>query len=285
MPRSRHVQSRLERDRQGRSRLRLLVYGAATLGILFAVTGAVLRDTSQAQDARSGATRLVWKGDYESGDFSQWEGILREDESPGIARIVRRPRAQGRYAARFTLGPQTRFTGSRIEAHQGDVGTSGGVYGSEAWYRWAELIPSGSSFAPHRSFNHVVQWHPNVPCFGAALSVNGLARPVRLIFNVRGGEIVRYGGSCELQYERAWDLGPLPRDRWLRFRLHIKWSADPNEGFVELWMNGGRKIPLTHVATAPHGVDHYVRQGLYRFQCNCRTLVYGDGMTVKQVDS
>jgi hypothetical protein len=266
--------------------MKLRVYGVATIATVLAVTAAVLSgDTSRAQDAGSGAARLVWKGDYESGDFSQWEGILREDESPGTARIVRRPLAQGRYAARFALGPQTAFTGSRIEAHQGNVATSGGTYGSEAWYRWAQFVPSGSSFARHRSFNHLVQWHPNVGCFGAALSVNGVARPVRLLFNVRGGDIVRFGGSCELQYERAWDLGPLPRDRWLRFRLHIKWSADPNEGFVELWMNGARKIERTRVATAPPGVGHYVRQGLYRFQCSCRTLVYGDAMTVKQVDS
>jgi hypothetical protein len=280
----------VDRDAHERPRIGLGTRGVLPL-ILFGLAVAIVAvawtadssTSSQAGAMRQNATRLVWTGDYESGDFSQWEGILREAESPGTARIVRNPLAQGRYAAKFTLGPQTSFTGSRIEAHQGNVATSGGTYGSEAWYRWAEFVPSGSSFARHESFNHLVQWHPNVECFGAALSVNGLARPVRLVFNVRGGDIVRYGGSCELRYERAWDLGPLPRDRWLRFRLHVKWSADPNEGFVELWMNGGRKIELTHVATAPPGVGHYVRQGLYRFQCTCRTLVYGDSMTVKQV--
>lgn len=252
--------------------------------VAVAAASACSGDGSARGEAGTRAIKLVWTGDYESGDFSQWEEILREAESPGTARIVRKPVAQGEYAARFILGPQTSFSGSRIEAHQGSVATSGGVYGSETWYRWAEFVPSSSSFARHPSFNHLIQWHPAVPCFGAALSVNGVARPVRLVFNVRGGDILRYGGSCDLRYERAFDLGPLPRDRWLRFRLRIKWHADPTVGFVELWMNGGRKIKRTYVATAPPDVHHYVRQGIYRFQCSaCRTVVYGDAMTIKQV--
>jgi hypothetical protein len=268
-----------------RRRIGTLAYVLAAV-VAAAASSACSGDASERGEAGTRATRVVWTGDYESGDFSQWEGILREPESPGTARIVRKPVAQGQYAARFVMGPQTSFTGSRIEAHQGNVETSGGVYGSETWYRWAQFVPSGATFARHASFNHLVQWHPNTPCFGAALSVNGLAQPPRrLVFNVRGGEILRYGGSCDLRYERAFDLGPLPRDRWLRFRLHIKWSADPSEGFVELWMNGGRKIELTYLATAPPGVGHFVRQGIYRFRCTCRTVVYGDSMTVTLADS
>lgn len=259
----------------GAARGLVLVLGASWLAL---ACGA-----GQARDASSSAARVLWTGNYESGDFSQWEGILREDESPGTAEIVGKPVAQGRYAARFVMGPQTSFNGSRIEAHQGSVATSGGVYGSETWYRWAEFVPSSATFARHASFNHLVQWLPALSCFGSALSVNGLANPVRLLFNVRGGDIVRYGGSCDFRYERTFDLGPLPRDRWLRFRLHIKWHADPNVGFVELWMNGGRKIKLTNVATSPPDVDHYVRQGIYRFRCTCRTVAYGDAMTTKQV--
>ncbi len=244
---------------------------------------ALSRTAGEARNLGANASRVLWSGNYESGDFSQWQGILREDESPGTAQVVRTPVAQGRYAARFVLGPQTAFSGSRIEAHQGSPETSGGVYGSETWYRFAAFVPRSASFAPHPSFNHLAQWLPAGPCFGSALSVNGVAEPARLLFNVRGGDVIRFGGSCDLRYERVFDLGPLPRDRWLRFRLHIKWHADPNVGFVELWMNGGRKIKRTLAATAPPDVHHYVRQGIYRFRCTCRTVVYGDAMTVTQV--
>ena len=226
---------------------RRLAYGVAAIVLVagwVAAPGASGRTDSELR-----ASRLVWTGNYESGDFSQWEDVLRETIAGG-ARIVAKPVAQGRYAARFELGPQTTFESSRIEAHQPDPIASGGRYGAETWYRWAEFVPSTSSFARHGSFNHLVQWHPTVSCFGSALSVNGLTKPVRLILIVRGGDILDFEGGCDFQHARAFDLGPLPRDRWLRFRLHMRWHADPSVGFVELWMNGGRKIKRTYLATA-----------------------------------
>ena len=242
--------------------------------------GAFSRDSGAARGSVA-ETRLVWTGNYESGDFAQWDRVLQEDA--GAARIVAKPVAEGRYAARFVLGPQTAHEGTRIEAHQPDIEASGGTYGSETWYRWAEYVPATSVFGRDKSFNHLIQWKPALSCFGGALSVNGLTRPERLLFNVRGGDILRFGGSCEYRHDRWFDLGPLPRDRWLRFRLHVKWHADPNVGFVELWMNGGPKIKRTYVATAAPGAGTYVRQGIYRVHCTCRTVVYGDAMTVKQV--
>src|ERR687892_266954 len=99
-----------------------------------------------------------------------------------------RPRATGIGARRLPLGaflvaatmtvavigawtPTVR--GDRAE--KGEARTSQasrGLYGSETWYRWAEYVPSGSRFAPHPSFNHLVQWHPEAECSGAVLSVN-----------------------------------------------------------------------------------------------------------------
>ena len=257
--------------------------GTATCALLvLAIVVVVLPTRSGGAQAGDAVARVVWTGNYESRDFSQWEQVLQE--TAGDARIVRKPVAQGRYAARFVLGPQATTTGSRIEAHQPDEAASGGRYGSEAWYRWAEFVPSRAQFAAHSSFNHLVQWLPDTAeCSGAALSVNGIAKPPRLQFRTKGGDINSFDEGCELAQERTFDLGPLPRDRWLRFRLHIRWSADPSEGFVELWMNGGRKIGFTRLATAPSDNDHYLRQGIYRFRCSCRTIVYGDAMTVKQV--
>ena len=46
-------------------------------------------------------------------------------------------------------------------------------------------------------------------------------------------------------------------------------------------MNGHRVIGRTQIATAPPGVNHYLRQGIYRFRCTCRTVAFGDGMTVE----
>lgn len=243
----------------------------------------VLMLGSACGDARSDHSttvkpRVVWRGGFETGDFSQWEAVLQH--GPGSATIVRDPVASGKYAAKFVLGPERSQDFSRIEAHEADPGKTGGAYGSLSDYSWAEYVPAATRFAPHASFNHLVQWHPEAPCTGGSLAVNGLASPSRLILVIRGGAILKYGGGCQFAYERTFDLGPVPRNRWLRFQLEVRWSADPGFGFVELWENGEPVVPRTSLATATPGVNVYVRQGLYRFRCNCRTVVYGDGMTV-----
>jgi hypothetical protein len=259
---------------------RLLVRGAAISVLGVALAAAALPATPRGGSEH--AQRIAWKGDYETRNFSQWETVLRE--TGGAARIVTRPVAQGSFAARYILGPQTEATGSRVEAHQPDEVASGGTYGSEVWYRWAELVPRDSQFARHASFNHLVQWLPDVEeCSGAALSVNGVARPPRLLFRTKGGDILSHDEGCTMRYERSFDLGRLPRERWLRFRLRVRWSSDPAAGYVELWLNGRRVVERTTLATAPPDVDHYLRQGIYRFRCTCRTIVFADGMTVERI--
>jgi Polysaccharide lyase len=240
---------------------------------------------TRAQQRSSGPAAVMWTGDFETGNFAQWEGLLRE--GPGSAALIRargsgpkRDVLQGRYAARFVLEPQTNENGSRIEAHQSRPESTGGAYGAESWYSWAEYVPAASRFAPHAGFNHLVQFHPEAPCSGGSLGVNGLARRPRLVLRMKGGDVLSYDGGCRVRYLRVFDLGVVPRDRWLRFRLHVRWSADPAEGFVEFWMNGVRVVPFTQLATAQPDVGTYLRQGVYRFRCACRTIVYADAMTV-----
>jgi hypothetical protein len=265
-----------------RRSLRLLPFAAAAIVAPLAVAFAV-RTTDGSDANRSGAGRkIAWRGDFETGDFSRWSAVLHE--GPGEARIVREPVVQGRYAAEFVLGPEISVNSSRIEAHQPDPAASGGVYGSDAWYSWAEYVPGATRFAPHASFNHLVQWHPTVACYGSSLTVNGLTRRPRLLLRIRGGRITKTGDGCDTRYDRTFDLGVVPRDRWLEFRLHVRWSADPLVGFVQLWQNRRVAVPFTRLATAITDTDVYLRQGIYRFHCRCRTTVFGDGMTVRAVE-
>lgn len=43
--------------------------------------------------------------------------------------------------------------------------------------------------------------------------------------------------------------GPFAAGRWHDFVLHVRWSADPTVGFVELWHNGARVVARTSVKT------------------------------------
>ena len=60
------------------------------------------------------------------------------------------------------------------------------------------------------------------------------------------------------------------------------WSGDPEVGSIQVWLNGRKIVPLTHLATASvegGGRNLRLRQGIYRTSpFNGTTVVYADGM-------
>lgn len=82
---------------------------------------------------------VVWRGDFESGDLSQWSS--KQSVSADRLQVVTSPVAQGRYALKVTV-------------RQGDdpINASGNrnelVYltyepsCTERWYRWQTMFPS-----------------------------------------------------------------------------------------------------------------------------------------------
>ncbi len=233
--------------------------------------GAFISVTTAACPSAGTPVSPTWLGNYETGDFAQWLQVPLE--GPSTQAVEQSLVHEGRYAARFEIGSTS--SAGRTEV-QDDVAK----YGGEEWYRWSEYVPASTAFAPHSSFNHLVQFHPwTDPCYGSSLAVDGLASPAHLILRMRGGTPTDLSAGCAFPSDRTFDLGEVQRDKWLDFVFHVRWSGDPGVGFVELWMNGAQVVPFTQLATADTGRDLHVRQGLYRFQCDCSTVVYGDGFS------
>ena len=74
------------------------------------------------------------------------------------------------------------------------------------------------------------------------------------------------------------NLGSLQYDRWYDFVLHVKWSTDPAVGFVELWVDGQQRVPLTHGQTLADvaAASVYWKQGFYRSAFAGPNTVYED---------
>ena len=76
-------------------------------------------------------------------------------------------------------------------------------------------------------------------------------------------------------------VAPLQRGVWNDFVVHVKWSANPSVGFVELYHNGQQVVPPTPMATLYPGQGVYVKQGLYRNASIApQGVVFHDGFTV-----
>jgi len=199
---------------------------------------------------------ILWTGDYETGDISQWDGY------EGIASrltVVQSPARQGKYAL-------------RVELHQGDVAFSGtrnevsmegdyNVEGDDRWYAWSTMFPA--DFPAPNTWQVFTQWHHTGCCGSPPLE-----------FDVEGATLqINHNGDTTL-----WSA-PLVRGVWHDFVIHVYFSA--TNGYIEFWYDGVQALAKTPVATLNPGESGYLKQGLYRDASIAPVAVlYHDGMVV-----
>ncbi|MBN1209683.1 MAG: heparin lyase I family protein [Myxococcaceae bacterium] len=211
---------------------------------------------------------VVWRGDFETGNRSQWdkEQLIAADR----AQVVSSPTRQGRYALRVEVrkgDDPIRASGNRNELVKFD----GSSEGTEYYYGWSTLWPADYPMTPN--WQVFMQWHhsgnngapPVRLVLGCSAADCGQALPDTLFFIVNG--------------KTQWTMKGLTRDQWHDFVLHIKWSANPNVGFVELWYDGQLVVPKRYVRTMfDSSGANYLKMGLYRDAATQPTAVlFHDG--------
>ena len=201
---------------------------------------------------------VLWRGDYETGDLSQWAHI---DGRPDRLTVVQGPVRQGKYAL-------------RVELHQGDFSSSGTrnevensssqwneVEGNDKWYAWSTMFPS--DFPAPNTWQVFTQWHHSGCCGSPPAE-----------FDVYGETIqLAHKGSTIL-----WNT-PLVRGVWHDFVVHVHWSS--TSGFVDLYYDGTKVLDHKTVQTLNPGEYTYMKQGLYRDASISQVaVVYHDGMVM-----
>jgi hypothetical protein len=222
-----------------------------------------------ARISRSSATSVPWRGDYETGNFSQWDDDLQQKVSDRAA-IVSSPLRQGRYAARFEVDPGDNDvagsgSGERTEAWI-DQASTDGFEGREEWYAWSTMFAPDFS-ANVSDWNAFTQFH-NTGTAGCTTSfrVSG----TRLVFGVCGGRAGRETGRWVIDKKKQNGV-------WYDFVVHVRWSSDPATGYVQVWENARSVVPFTRLATLYPGQGVYLKQGYYRNAQGNVAVVYHDG--------
>jgi len=244
--------------------------GPATSVALIAFIAAVAASLLIAarDEASDGSTTRL---DFETGDLSQYDMVQRA--APNRLRVVTHPARQGRYAARFEVRagdvPKS-TTGTRAELiAEYDNGRKPEA-GDQRWYRWSTLFTRRYPLVDR--WQTFVQWKNDGP-----------GSPP-LAMTVQGSQI-RLSGGQQDGFHIFW-RGRIRRGRWHDFVAHVVWSPDPETGLVELWHNGRRVVPATHVATMYLSAErlpiaNYLKIGLYRHSAIRRhQVLYHDDVIV-----
>ncbi|HEY3446368.1 MAG TPA: polysaccharide lyase [Myxococcales bacterium] len=219
-----------------------------------AIVAAVLLASGRA------AAEVVWRGDFECGDLSQW--TKAQAVSPDRLEVFEGGSGQGgRYALKATVVQGDNPIGASGNRNELTY-TSYEASGTERFYRWqtkfADDYPSADAW------QLFTQWHHEGP--SGSPPVEFVVRKEEIYLNIVG--------------ERVWGM-PLERGRWIDFIFHVKWSPDPAEGFVELYVDGKKVLEKLPRGTQFPGELNYLKQGLYRDAKIQETgVVFHDGMTI-----
>ncbi|MGQ0573030.1 MAG: polysaccharide lyase [Pseudonocardia sp.] len=237
----------------------LLAAASATAVVLTAVT------LAPATAAPAVGGRTVFVGNYDTGDFCQWGNMQNTTQNGGACGYD-----QSHYSAEVADGGGGHPTAARYELRDGDVpdvpggersevraGRSGDVVeGDERWYQFSlkfdEKFPN-----PTGSYMVVMQWHPVKGPPPLAVEVDRSGNLVLRNANTGGDTLV---------------VGKIKRGGWVDYVLHVKFSDDPEIGFVEMSANGVTKVEKSPWRGMPTA-SNYLKQGLYRDTADSRTAV------------
>jgi hypothetical protein len=241
------------------------------------------------------AAMASFVGDFETGNFDQWpycqnvvvtsapcSELHNSTYSMTVENDVVR---QGKFAARFEVrqGDRPLCCGDRAEV-SGDDRTAAGE-GDDRWYQWSTMFDA--SFPAGLGYNVVAQWHGDAD---GSPPVAISAGPTDVGVERWGIVIHTYDAPGKSRKAFTPWSAPVVRNVWNDIKMHIKWSARDDVGFVEFWLNGA---PQTFTADPcagqtrcmvrtlmPDGGGIYFKQGLYRdYAVTAPGIVYHDGFS------
>jgi hypothetical protein len=186
------------------------------------------------------SAEVIWRGDFETGTTEQWKGVPKTDS----VKIVKDPVREGKYALRID-GTNAAKKGNRdrIELQHQPKDTA---EGTERYFGWSVYLPKKFTDSNHSLgyFETRNSWR-------------------QLMAFEAHGEDIKF--STRVPYALHWTgKGKLTPERWHDFALHVLWSRDREKGFVEVWFDGEKVVPLTKTATLLDENTAFFQIGLFR---------------------
>jgi hypothetical protein len=186
------------------------------------------------------SAEVIWRGDFETGSTEQWKGAPKSDS----VKVVKDPVREGKYALRIDgTNAAKRGSHDRIEfQHQPKLTSEG----TERYFGWSIYLPKRFT-----NGNHTVGYFETRNSWS------------RLMAFEAQGEDLKF--STRVPYTLHWTgKGKLTPGRWHDFALHVLWSRDRAKGFVEVWFDGEKVVPLTKTATLRDDNPAFFQIGLFR---------------------
>lgn len=202
--------------------------------------------------------------------------------------VVRQGSLAGRFEIRDGDRPDGVCCGDRAEVSA--EGASAAAEGDDRWYQWSTQF--GEQFPANEGWSVVSQFHADAD---GSPPVAFSAGPTNVDSNRWGIVLSTWNAPGDPGPTYTPWSAPMVRGLWNDIKLHIKWSASDNVGFVEFWRNGAPQT-FTGAPCAgqtrcsvrtlmPGGGGMYFKQGYYRDPAITATgVVYHDGFSIADTE-
>lgn len=195
---------------------------------------------------------VVWVGDFETGDLSQWSFVANA-RVDGMTYLFPQMEivAEGQYAA-------------RVELHNDAVWGNGGLKrvelqhlpqpartaeGATTWFAWSFYLPEA---LPEDSVQGIGYWESN-NSWQQVMALNASGQD--LIFQTRRpNNVVQWEGH-----------GRATPGEWHRVAMEVTWSTNAAIGSVSLWFDGELVVDDAGAQTRADGNPLFVQIGLLRW--------------------
>lgn len=186
----------------------------------------------------SASALVLFRGNFESANFSGWE---LEAAAPSSIQVVTSPVRSGSYAAKFTLNTTDPLVASGKRAEIRKKGNFANV-GKEFWYGFSMYVPTYWATDPS-SAEILAQLHDRPDT-----ALGETWRSPQISLGIIGGKwylrnrwdpkpkTIGNDPKPEGNVNR-FDLGPVTKGVWTDWVVHAKWSYG-SDGVLEIWKNG-----------------------------------------------
>lgn len=197
---------------------------------------------------RSGEATVLWQGDFETGDTSQWDSTnLPTTGDRQNLIIVDDPVIEGLSACEITLYEDVIFepyNQSRVEVKHIGLHTTDG---EDSYFAWSFMVPEAAEIR-----SNIGYWE----------SVSSNRNTMTFWIEPEGDTTVVKFGTGNLGETERWSE-PLVLGQWHRMALANHWSQDENEGTVSVWYDG--ELVVDEASVAKYDANElFFQMGLHR---------------------
>jgi hypothetical protein len=199
---------------------------------------------------KSASAEILFKADFETGDFSQFTGKSK-NAKPGDIEVVSDIVHSGKYAGRFTIHEHNIFNARqlRVQVNGPKVKVKEGTDTFLSFYLYMKDAPRDrDNFfywegSPPPSYNNVMTWWVEPKKDG-------------------NGTFIKFGtgnlGRKGVHWEDDFTVG-----QWHQLGMHIHWSEDPTMGNVKLWWDGVEVLDKKVQTKGPQS-EYFSQPGIHR---------------------